>query len=220
MSMSRWQAQGAGRGRVTSGSVPPQPAGAEVARLEPSTVVQLSQSAFAVLAQTMAQLQQMPQLVPSLASQGEITTALGRASDGVSRAAKLVEEGHMAMQRAFLAVDAGAKLAAAAALLSRAEMLPQVRICIRSSQRPATLAAVLPRYQAWFPGMALNVYVAVAEHGAYTQVFQQHGIGQMTGATLMEGGAGPGGQVQAALRDTPQQDHCRAKPDLRLAFRI
>lgn len=223
MSMSRWQAQEAGEGQEgeESGSAPSQPAGAEVATpLESGIPVQMSQSALDVLSQTMAELQRMPELVPSLASHAGISQALERAARSVSAAADQVEIGHTAMQHAFVAVEAGAKLAAAAALLIQAEMLPKVRICIRSSRRPDTLAVLLPRYQGWFARMDLNVYVAVAEHEAYKRVFQQRGISERSGVFLKEGGAGPGAQVQAALRDTLQQDHRRAKPDLRLALCI
>ena len=218
LSMSWWQAHEAGQDPVVPESVP-----AAEAELEPPdsiTTVQMSQAAFVALSRNMALLQQMQVLVPSLAAQREISEAMARAVDGVAGAAEQVEEGQRAMLRAFLAVDAAAKLAGAAAMLIRAEMLPKVRICIRSSQRPSILAALLPRYQGWFSGMDLNVYVAEAEYTAYQQEFQQRGINVGTGVFLKQGGAGPGAQVQAALRETPLQDHRRAKLDLCLACHI
>ena len=74
MSMSWWQAQEAGEGQEESGSAHPQPAGAEVAPpLECSTLVQMSKSAVVALSRTMAELQHMPQLVPSMASDKDLT---------------------------------------------------------------------------------------------------------------------------------------------------
>ena len=155
----------------------------------------------------LCQIEQMAKLVPSLAERAHIFDIVAVESAAAVELAK----------QAFLAIDAGARLAHSALLLLRADMPLRVRVCLLASLGNGCsrfFTSILPRHRRLFPGQKLYVYVAPSEHVEWLANFRRRGLGEQAddaGVILRHGGSLPGEQVQAALRDTAPQDHFHAK---------